>query len=1251
MNDRQFFVKLLGLLAVAVVPWVVNAAEFSPALDYELKGRNANEPVSCIVILENPIDIRALDDRLHVEKASLARRHQEILEALHYNAEQTQSAFIAELEEARAKGLVEGYTTYWIENLIVVRAAKEFVESLRERGDIRYVTENFRAELIEPVPSERAEHGDRQSLDAETTTPGQDAMGATQVNRELGITGQGVIVANMDTGVDGAHPALAARWRGNLAPASECWLDVLGGNTSFPNDGNGHGTHVMGTMAGRAIDGTDTNTVGSAPDAQWIACNAIDQGGEPGGEFDNDVLAALQWFSDPDGNPLTTEDVPDVIQNSWGVYVAIVGYPQCYDFWNTAIMNCEAAGPVITWSAGNETVVLRSPAIYQLNTLNDYQIFAVGAVDATNFAAPYPIAEYSSQGPSPCLPNVGSTKPEIAAPGTDIYSSLPGGGYGFLSGTSMAGPHVAGVVALMREACPDCDYQTIKQAIMDNAIDYGVPGNDNQYGHGFIQAYEAVLDVSVVGRIVGVVRNTLNEPIAGARAQVVGGVKKAISQDDGGYFLPLTAGTYDLEYSAFGYITQIITGISLANNDTTYQDVVLVAAPGGEVSGTVTDCFGAPAEGATVEALNTFVPPAVANAAGFYTLPLPQGIYDLRASGSGGGCLPQTVLDVNVGASTTQNFELITDQRYLCSAPDAGGYIACENGDPNGPTFQWLEISPLEGGPGTLMVLQDDDADTAALPFTFRMYGQDYTQAFISTNGFVSFDAPSTAYANSALPNAELGHAVVVYWEDWHPELAGDVSYYYHAAEHALIVEWHDMPHGAPDIDPRETFQVWLYDAVVDPTPSGDSRIRMQYLVASAASSTTIGVQDGVIANQYVHNGTLDPTSQGVGNGRVIVYGETPPEFSLSNPDVSPKRGTSSTVFTFSVVYTSTNNIAPTTADVMIDGVAQAMTTTDLDYSNGSLFTYETMLGCGLHEHHFSFAAAEVSLRQPESGEIQGPSVGSEVVCFDFETDQGWTVGAVGDLATTGVWERGDPEGTYATTYVQPEDDHTPDPGASCYVTQADAGTAAGDFDVDNGQTTLLSPILDFSSMAHVSLELWSWFSNDQGTNPLGVSQFRFSVSADGGTNWVDLIATAEDWEYWKQDYFVLENYVTLTDQMQLRVVTEDIASELVEAAVDDICLVGVPAGSPEIPQELTIYYSDGEVALNWLPVACAETYYIYSAATPDGPFTELEGSTAGTQFTLTLPEDILRFYVVTAGSGAELSNRRGVPTLRVDSR
>ncbi|MBL0060796.1 MAG: S8 family serine peptidase [bacterium] len=434
-----------------------------------------------------------------------------------------------------------------IENLFVVYGSKEWLESLRQRGDIKYVTENFQAELIEPIIDERGDRSPRNPLDAETTTPGQNAIQTTRVNRELGITGQGVLVANLDTGVDGNHPALASRWRGNFAPAAHCWRDALGNAPTFPSDLNSHGTHVMGTIAGRAFVGLDTITIGGAPNALWIANNAINQG--VSGAFDNDVIDAFQWFANPDGNIATIDDVPDVIQNSWGVFTGL-GYVQCFDFWNSVVLNCEAAGPVITWSAGNEsTSGLRSPAIYSINA---YQIFSVGAVDATNFAPPYPLATFSSRGPTPCAPALPDNfKPEISAPGVNVYSSIPGGGYSSaFSGTSMAGPHVAGVVALMREACPNCDHITIKDAVMNTATDLGVVGEDNLFGHGLINAYDAVIAVGNVALIGGVVTNAnTSSPISGVTVRALGTTQSAATNFNGEYMLLTSAGTFSMEFS------------------------------------------------------------------------------------------------------------------------------------------------------------------------------------------------------------------------------------------------------------------------------------------------------------------------------------------------------------------------------------------------------------------------------------------------------------------------------------------------------------------------------------------------------------------------------------------------------------------------------------------------------------------------------------------------------------------------------
>ena len=144
----------LGLMAIVCALFcfgTATAAEFSPTLDYQLNQAKPGEFVSAIVILESPIDIRALDQRLHVEKATKARRHAEVLSALHYNADQTQPRIKAEFDQAVAEGKMQGYTPYWIEDLFVIYATKDYILSLKDRGDIKYVTENFQAVLIDPI--------------------------------------------------------------------------------------------------------------------------------------------------------------------------------------------------------------------------------------------------------------------------------------------------------------------------------------------------------------------------------------------------------------------------------------------------------------------------------------------------------------------------------------------------------------------------------------------------------------------------------------------------------------------------------------------------------------------------------------------------------------------------------------------------------------------------------------------------------------------------------------------------------------------------------------------------------------------------------------------------------------------------------------------------------------------------------------------------------------------------------------------
>jgi len=453
------------------------AGRLSPGLELYLADKADTDEVKVMLSMAEQADIVTLNDQLHRACAPLAERHELVVATLQHTARTSQAALLADLPELQTQGLVAGWTSHWISNMVIVKATVATVRRLAARSDVEQAEVDLVVSMIEPVSI------DHDSQPTRGVQPGVDGVEADRVWYELGIFGEGALVGCMDTGVMGSHVAFASRWQGNFAPTSEAWLDLLGGNPT-PADGYGHGTHVMGTICGASSD-----TIGVAPGARWLATNPIDQG--TGSEFDNDVIAALEWFADPDGNPGTTDDVPDVVQNSWGVNEGFSGYYDCDSRWWTAIDNCEAAGCVLTWSAGNEGpggTSLRSPAD---RADSPYNCFSVGS---TLHDPPFTISSFSSRGPSGCGGPY-ATKPEICAPGSDIYSAYNNGGYTTMSGTSMAGPHIAGVVGLMRSANPDLDVDTIKEILMSTATDLGSTGEDNTYGWGFVNAYEAVLAV------------------------------------------------------------------------------------------------------------------------------------------------------------------------------------------------------------------------------------------------------------------------------------------------------------------------------------------------------------------------------------------------------------------------------------------------------------------------------------------------------------------------------------------------------------------------------------------------------------------------------------------------------------------------------------------------------------------------------------------------------------------------------------
>ncbi|HEX2896451.1 MAG TPA: S8 family serine peptidase, partial [candidate division Zixibacteria bacterium] len=362
-------------------------------------------------------------------------------------------------------------TSYWIIPAFSARIPAKSIRVLEEIPGVKLVVENASLVYDEPV-----EIAPAPSLSTAVSTHLQMLNVPSLWQR--GLTGRGRLICSFDTGVDVGHPALAGKWKGHSSTLSSSWFSMVEPD-SLPNDNVGHGTHTMGIMVGS--EGADT--IGVAFDANWISAGVIDQG-RPLSSTITDILSAFQWVLNPDGNFNTTDDVPDVILNSWGVPRGLFA-PCDATFW-TVIDNVEAAGIVTIFAAGNEgpgAKTMRSPADRASSSLNS---FAVGGVDNAKV-----IGSFSSRGPSSC--DTSQHKPEVVAPSVMVRSSIKGGGYGYMTGTSMAAPFIAGMVALIREFNPDATVAQIKNAILLSCEDLGPFGDDNSYGHGLPDASK-VLD-------------------------------------------------------------------------------------------------------------------------------------------------------------------------------------------------------------------------------------------------------------------------------------------------------------------------------------------------------------------------------------------------------------------------------------------------------------------------------------------------------------------------------------------------------------------------------------------------------------------------------------------------------------------------------------------------------------------------------------------------------------------------------------
>lgn len=467
--------RILFLLSIIITGYSYSqfmTAVVSERLANRMKITAPGQHIQVLVLLKDQVDIETLDNQLYMIDASAELRAKTVITALMQKAQQTQGPMTAYLNEEKSAGKVRVFTPYWITNFFYIEAVPEVIQQISARNDVDMIDINSEMDYDKPVSVEPAVNNSASS------EVGLRVINANKV-WQLGFTGTGRLVMNDDTGVDGNHPALNYKWRGNNgSPWYHAWIDPPAG-TTFPSDCDNHGTHTMGIMTGR--EGADT--IGVAPGAQWIAAKTICAGNST-----NNHMTAWQWALNPDSNVNTITDMPDAIGNSW--YDPGVS-DDCTSIYVNALNSMEAAGVAIVFSCGNSgpgTSTITKPKNINTHLANS---FSVGNING-NSSFPYPINSTSSRGPGICG-NTGKLrfKPEVSAPGTSVRSSIRNGQYSALTGTSMACPHIVGSVALLRQFKPNATGRQILEALYWTAQDLGTPGEDNIFGTGVIDVWAA----------------------------------------------------------------------------------------------------------------------------------------------------------------------------------------------------------------------------------------------------------------------------------------------------------------------------------------------------------------------------------------------------------------------------------------------------------------------------------------------------------------------------------------------------------------------------------------------------------------------------------------------------------------------------------------------------------------------------------------------------------------------------------------
>lgn len=447
MQKRIFTTVFLLVFSFASISF---GQKISPPVAEQISAQNANNQIliPVFILLKHQADISGA--------AALATKSQkgQFVWAALKTATLAQSDLRAYLQN---KQLFSQPLT--VVNAIFAELPVAEILAIAERDDVAKILPNLPIQAAFPLrqPDENNQNLQTRAAD-DTLTWGIERVQAHRLWQKK-VRGQNVVIGGQDTGYDWLHPALNSNYRGQNqtnADHNYNWHDAIhakhplnddafnpcGFDVNQPCDDGSHGTHTMGTMAGQTDDAGQH--IGLAPQAKWIGCRNMERGwGSP-----QSYIECFEWFlapTDLQNQRPNPEQAPHVINNSWSCPNIEGCAPENFEIMRLAVANLRAAGVVVVVSAGNtgpDCNTIDAPAAIFGES------FTIGATDINDTTI-----YFSSRG-NVAIDGSGRMKPNVVAPGVNVRSSLPNNRYGSASGTSMAGPHVAGVVALLISADP-----------------------------------------------------------------------------------------------------------------------------------------------------------------------------------------------------------------------------------------------------------------------------------------------------------------------------------------------------------------------------------------------------------------------------------------------------------------------------------------------------------------------------------------------------------------------------------------------------------------------------------------------------------------------------------------------------------------------------------------------------------------------------------------------------------------------------